>query len=54
LIADVAFGLSAVTLVGTLVYTFVHKPARIQERTSSRPTLDVRLGRSGAMLTGSF
>ncbi len=54
LIADVAFGLSAATLVGTLVYTFVHTPARIEEKTSSGPKLDVRFGRSGAMLTGSF
>lgn len=50
-LSDVALGLSVASLAGTLVYTFVHKPKRIERSTAS---LDFGFTGTGATLGGSF
>lgn len=59
LVSDIALGLSAATLVGTLIYTFVHKPRPIEQppaepQQSGKPKVDVSFTGAGAMLKGSF
>lgn len=58
LVSDIALGLSVASLVGTVVYTLVHKPKEIKE-TEEKPAaakakVNVALTGTGAMLQGSF
>lgn len=52
-ISDVALGLSAASLIGTLVYTFVHSP-KVIEQSSGKTDLSFDFTGNGGAIKGSF
>lgn len=53
-VSDVFLGASIVTLAGTLVYTFVHKPKLVEKTPPPAAKLDFRFTGTGAALGGTF